>query len=92
LNGDIEINDKMGNSKKKSSDVQQIPKYELSTSSEPVYCICGEVSHGEMVQCDNEECITEWFHMPCVGLKKPPIKTWYCPDCCSKSKHKKNLE
>lgn len=53
----------------------------FSTSSEPVYCTCHQIAHGEMVQCDNEECKIEWFHMACVGLKKPPVKAWFCPEC-----------
>lgn len=27
-----------------------------------------KVSFGRMIGCDNENCPTEWFHFPCVGL------------------------
>jgi hypothetical protein len=29
---------------------------------EPTYCICSQVSFGEMIACDNEDCSIEWFH------------------------------
>lgn len=48
-----------------------------------IYCICRQVSFGNMVGCDNPECKIEWFHYGCVGLKEPPDpkSSWYCPDC-----------
>jgi len=49
--------------------------------SEPIYCHCQQVSFGEMVGCDGDECRFEWFHLTCVGLKKPPKGKWYCEDC-----------
>jgi len=30
--------------------------------NEPRYCICNQVSYGEMVGCDNGDCPIEWFH------------------------------
>jgi len=50
------------------------------------YCVCGGVSWGTMVACDNPDCEKEWFHISCVGLKKAPdSKTkWYCPECKEK--------
>ncbi|QGA17711.1 hypothetical protein EYB26_005386 [Talaromyces marneffei] len=51
--------------------------------SEPRYCYCNQVSFGEMVACDNDACPTEWFHLSCVGLAKPPGRNvkWYCTEC-----------
>src|SRR5277367_3482777 len=49
-----------------------------------VYCFCQQVSFGEMVACDNENCEREWFHLPCVGLTSPPQGKWYCDDCLAK--------
>lgn len=49
--------------------------------NEPKYCHCQQVSFGEMVGCDGSECRYEWFHLACVGLKKPPKGKWYCEDC-----------
>lgn len=53
------------------------------SNGEPVYCHCRQVSFGEMVGCDGSECRFEWFHLACVGLKKPPKGKWYCEDCRS---------
>ncbi|CAO3633581.1 unnamed protein product [Cunninghamella blakesleeana] len=59
--------------------------------NEPVYCYCQQVSYGEMVACDNDECDIEWFHIECVGLKAPPKGKWYCKNCIAKMKGKKKL-
>lgn len=48
---------------------------------EPTYCLCEQVSFGEMIGCDNEECPIEWFHFSCVGLTTKPKGKWYCPKC-----------
>lgn len=48
---------------------------------EPLYCYCQQVSYGEMVGCDGENCEREWFHLPCTGLKELPRGEWYCDDC-----------
>lgn len=45
------------------------------------YCSCRNVSYGNMVACDNDDCPYEWFHWGCVGLKSEPNGTWFCPDC-----------
>ncbi|XP_071051158.1 inhibitor of growth protein 3 [Onthophagus taurus] len=49
--------------------------------NEPRYCLCNQVSYGDMVACDNEDCPSEWFHYPCVGITAPPKGKWYCPQC-----------
>lgn len=48
---------------------------------EPTYCLCDQVSYGEMIGCDNEECPIEWFHFNCVGLTTKPKGKWFCPKC-----------
>lgn len=48
------------------------------------YCICQNVSYGDMVACDNEDCPYEWFHWNCVGVKSDPLGTWICPVCTPK--------
>ncbi|KAM7207033.1 Inhibitor of growth proteins N-terminal histone-binding domain containing protein [Rhypophila sp. PSN 637] len=50
------------------------------------YCLCQNVSFGNMVACDNQECPYEWFHWDCVGLKSEPNGTWYCPACADNMK------
>ncbi|XP_062515307.1 inhibitor of growth protein 4-like [Corticium candelabrum] len=54
--------------------------------NEPTYCLCQQVSYGEMVGCDNMDCPIEWFHFQCVGLTEKPKGKWYCPQC---SQHRK---
>ncbi|KAG9131734.1 hypothetical protein Leryth_009469 [Lithospermum erythrorhizon] len=52
--------------------------------NEPTYCVCNQVSFGDMIACDNENCQGgEWFHYACVGLT-PETRfkgKWYCPSC-----------
>lgn len=54
--------------------------------NEPTYCVCHQVSYGEMIGCDNLECAIEWFHFGCVGLTTKPKGKWYCPICTEKRK------
>ncbi len=49
--------------------------------NEPVYCTCRKVSSGQMIACENEQCVIEWFHFHCVGLTAEPKISWYCADC-----------
>eukprot|EP00249_Psilotum_nudum_P007066 c20287_g1_i1 orf=545-1351(-) len=52
--------------------------------NEPTYCLCGQVSFGDMIACDNENCEGgEWFHYQCVGLSSETRfkGKWYCPSC-----------
>lgn len=49
--------------------------------NEPRYCICNQVSYGDMVACDNGDCPVEWFHYNCVGITQPPRGKWFCPQC-----------
>jgi len=49
--------------------------------NEPTYCICHQVSFGQMIACDNPECPIEWFHIGCMGLNQIPKGKWYCPKC-----------
>ncbi|CAF4930711.1 unnamed protein product [Pieris macdunnoughi] len=62
--------------------------------NEPRYCICNQVSYGDMVACDNHDCPYEWFHYPCVGITAPPKGKWYCPQCHTNMRrnraHRKN--
>lgn len=57
--------------------------------NEPTYCLCRQVSYGEMIGCDNMDCPIEWFHFNCVGLTTKPKGHWYCPKCDSSNKKKK---
>ncbi|RXM36741.1 Inhibitor of growth protein 4 [Acipenser ruthenus] len=44
--------------------------------NEPTYCLCHQVSYGEMIGCDNPDCSIEWFHFACVGLTTKPRGKW----------------
>ena len=48
---------------------------------EPTYCLCDQVSYGDMIGCDNDLCPIEWFHFNCVQLTSKPKGRWYCPKC-----------
>ncbi|GJQ82374.1 hypothetical protein Trydic_g441 [Trypoxylus dichotomus] len=48
---------------------------------EPTYCLCDQISFGEMIMCDNDLCPIEWFHFSCVSLTTKPKGKWYCPKC-----------
>ncbi|KAF6028381.1 ING4 [Bugula neritina] len=56
--------------------------------NEPTYCICHQVSYGEMIGCDNNDCPIEWFHFPCVNLTSKPKGKWFCPRCTGERKKK----
>lgn len=70
------------NSKSQSStsSISQ-PKTSQRESPEPTYCICNQVSYGDMICCDNDACEIEWFHFQCVSLASKPKGKWYCPNC-----------
>lgn len=51
--------------------------------NEPRYCYCNNVSYGEMVACDNENCPKEWFHLKCAGLKEAPGIDCECSILCN---------
>jgi hypothetical protein len=59
---------------------------------EPRYCYCNEVSYGNMIACDNEDCPREWFHLACVNLEKAPNSRtkWFCCDECKEAHARAN--
>ncbi|XP_022909057.1 inhibitor of growth protein 5 isoform X2 [Onthophagus taurus] len=67
-----------------TSDVLDMPV----DPNEPTYCLCHQVSYGEMIGCDNPDCPIEWFHFACVGLTTKPKGKWYCPKCTQDRKKK----
>ncbi|KAK6175383.1 hypothetical protein SNE40_013859 [Patella caerulea] len=56
--------------------------------NEPTYCLCHQVSYGEMIGCDNPDCPIEWFHFACVRLNAKPKGKWFCPRCSEERKKK----
>ncbi|XP_054163693.1 inhibitor of growth protein 2-like [Oppia nitens] len=64
-----------------SSSVENMFIGEPVDPNEPTYCLCSQVSYGEMICCDNAFCPIEWFHFPCVHLSHKPKGKWFCPKC-----------
>ncbi|KAI8921402.1 hypothetical protein DFJ77DRAFT_449720 [Powellomyces hirtus] len=62
------------------------------TSDDLLYCLCQQVSFGEMIACDNEDCPHEWFHLGCVGLTGPPEGAWMCPTCRAAPRFDKHMK
>ncbi|KAI9272522.1 hypothetical protein BY458DRAFT_508511 [Sporodiniella umbellata] len=60
--------------------------------NEPKYCYCNQVSFGDMVACDGENCEKEWFHYACAGLHEPPVGKWYCNDCTTDEGNRKKYK
>jgi hypothetical protein len=54
---------------------------EVIDPDEETYCLCGQISYGEMILCENDACKIEWFHFSCVGLSSKPKGRWFCPAC-----------
>ncbi|XP_028392966.1 inhibitor of growth protein 1-like [Dendronephthya gigantea] len=77
------------NRKKKKENSSPTPDIPIDPN-EPTYCLCNQVSYGEMIGCDNEGCEIEWFHFQCVNLTSKPKGRWYCPKCSQERQRKKN--
>ncbi|XP_066155909.1 inhibitor of growth protein 1 [Euwallacea fornicatus] len=58
-----------------------LPDEQAIDPDEPTYCLCDQISFGEMIMCDNDLCPIEWFHFSCVTLTTKPKGKWYCPKC-----------
>ncbi|KAJ3821027.1 hypothetical protein EV361DRAFT_497074 [Lentinula raphanica] len=69
--------------KRAAADQQTSLKITLPAMHDRLYCYCNKPSDGEMVACDNEECVNQWFHLTCTGLSRLPDESekWYCDDC-----------
>lgn len=53
----------------------------VANPNEPKYCVCRQVSYGEMIGCDRDDCPIEWYHVGCVGLTTIPKGKWVCALC-----------
>uniref|UniRef100_A0A146KMZ2 Inhibitor of growth protein n=1 Tax=Lygus hesperus TaxID=30085 RepID=A0A146KMZ2_LYGHE len=70
--------------KRKSRQREETPPREEEIQhdiDEPTYCLCDQISYGEMILCDNDLCPIEWFHFVCVSLTTKPKGKWFCPKC-----------
>ncbi|KAK2165585.1 hypothetical protein LSH36_48g05028 [Paralvinella palmiformis] len=66
---------------KKDKGTEKSPVDPPIDPDEPTYCLCEQVSYGEMIGCDYDKCQIEWFHFNCVGLTHKPKGKWFCPKC-----------
>ncbi|KAK7206397.1 inhibitor of growth proteins N-terminal histone-binding-domain-containing protein [Myxozyma melibiosi] len=82
--GDKDMKNKNGMRQQMKNKHSQEPEEEddEENNDSALYCFCQQVSYGDMVACDNEDCRYEWFHYGCVGLKSPPSGVWYCSQEC----------
>ncbi|XP_055852588.1 inhibitor of growth protein 5 isoform X2 [Episyrphus balteatus] len=83
-NAEVEESEKESGPATHPSDVLDMPV----DPNEPTYCLCHQVSYGEMIGCDNPDCPIEWFHFACVGLTTKPKGKWFCPKCTQDRKKK----
>lgn len=61
---------------------ERSPNNKVSVApDEPVYCLCKQLSYGEMILCDNMQCAIQWFHFDCVNVQQNPKGKWFCPNC-----------
>ncbi|XP_017016798.1 inhibitor of growth protein 1 [Drosophila kikkawai] len=70
-----------GASNTNASAREETPPPETIDPDEPTYCVCNQISFGEMILCDNDLCPIEWFHFSCVSLVLKPKGKWFCPNC-----------
>ncbi|XP_070554167.1 inhibitor of growth protein 1-like [Ptychodera flava] len=88
--GDGEVEKKTKKKKRSKSKAEReresSPAEIVIDPNEPTYCLCNQVSYGEMIGCDNVNCELEWFHFNCVGLTSKPKGKWYCPRCAPERK------
>ncbi|EDS28024.1 inhibitor of growth protein, ing4 [Culex quinquefasciatus] len=83
-NAELDDSAQEGHGTPHPSDVLDMPV----DPNEPTYCLCHQVSYGEMIGCDNPDCPIEWFHFACVGLTTKPKGKWFCPKCSQDRKKK----
>ncbi|KAK9329485.1 hypothetical protein V1520DRAFT_343220 [Lipomyces starkeyi] len=67
--------------RKAQKEFEEQEKFKRMKSSQKTYCICDDVSYGDMIACDDKNCKIEWYHLGCVNMKRPPKGEWICPLC-----------
>lgn len=80
---DLYVDDVRNAPGKKSSKLQALDEVKAS-DDQKADCVCRKTIEGsELIGCDNEACVTGWFHLDCMGIKKVPKGAWYCPNCAA---------
>ena len=47
-----------------------------------LWCVCKKPDDGRpMLKCDNDDCITQWFHFDCMNILQVPDTHWFCLNC-----------
>lgn len=62
-------------------EMPQLQEHHDSNGMEEDWCICRGTGEGEMVFCENEQCMIKWFHTDCISMETVPEDDWYCPNC-----------
>lgn len=60
------------------------PRKQALQKIDKLWCLCrGPEGLDDMVACDNENCVVQWFHLRCVGLSEAPSASepWLCATC-----------
>ena len=58
--------------------IEWIDESDPKMNDEKAYCLCKNISYGNMIRCDNVQCKKgEWFHYSCVGITVEPNGNWY---------------
>lgn len=71
------------------SDTESVASGDSSYFSEreSPYCYCGkDIENSQMIGCDSDSCVLEWYHYKCVGITEVPAGTWHCPECVQRIK------
>ena len=71
------------------------PEPELRSEADEnvqLWCICRKPSFGDMIGCDNVlSCKLEWYHFPCVNIRKAPKGSGSVPSAGQKHQQRENL-
>ncbi|KAK9349262.1 hypothetical protein V1522DRAFT_396073 [Lipomyces starkeyi] len=73
--------------RKAQKEFEEQEKFKRMKSSQKTYCICDDVSYGDMIACDDKNCKIEWYHLGCVNMKRPPRGEWICPLCTERRRN-----
>ena len=72
---------------KETRDSQHDPSCSTSNQTDSrVHCYCSHPDEGEMIACDNENCVIEWFYMKSLKLKSVPKGDQYNIICQTSNK------
>ena len=69
-----------------------VPQQAPTEAAQELFCYCRKPDDGseEMVGCDYQNCVNQWYHLSCLTLSKAPkTKLWFCPECKSLQPPKK---